>query len=213
MIPHLVIKDVLLVKKIAPIMMAILVGVITIAAMTPGLPGAFLFLYFVVLSELILLQAVSGEEEKSPKATALLCAAPYSRRDFVAAKYVVFPVMLLLCFLLYSLLALLHPNLVLLSLRDFLVGLFGGSLIFGLYTPISIRYGAAKARLVYILVILSLSAGPTLLMTLFPGLATALSRWQGFSAPLMSLLLLLLSVAVLLLSLLASMRVFARKDL
>jgi len=34
------------------------------------------------------MQAVATEEEKSQKATALLCAAPYPRKSYVIAKYI-----------------------------------------------------------------------------------------------------------------------------
>lgn len=94
MIANLVKKDFLLVKKsIAAFLgISILVPLLVIILMrnttqVQGI-GMFVFLYMVILIELSFMQAVATEEEKSPKATALLCAAPYPRKSYVVAKYI-----------------------------------------------------------------------------------------------------------------------------
>ena len=93
MLANLVKKDFLLVKKsiMAFLGISILVPLIIIILMRnmtqiQGM-GMLVFLYMVILMELSFMQAVATEEEKSPNATALLCAAPYHRKSYVIAKY------------------------------------------------------------------------------------------------------------------------------
>ena len=91
MIANLVKKDFLLVKKsiTAFLGISILVPLILLRNITQiqGI-GMFVFLYMVILMELSFMQAVATEEEKSPKAIALLCAAPCPRKSYVIAKYI-----------------------------------------------------------------------------------------------------------------------------
>ena len=94
MIANLVKKDFLLVKKsvAAFLGISILVPLLVIILMRnttqiQGI-GMFVFLYMVILIEVIFMQAVATEEEKSPKAMALLCAAPFPRKSYVIAKYI-----------------------------------------------------------------------------------------------------------------------------
>ena len=86
MIANLVKKDFLLVKKsiMAFLGISILVPLLVIILLRnttqiQGI-GMFVFLYMVILMELSFMQAVATEEEKSPKAIALLCAAPCPRK-------------------------------------------------------------------------------------------------------------------------------------
>ena len=86
MIANLVKKDFLLVKKsvAAFLGISILVPLLVIILMRnttqiQGI-GMFVFLYMVILIEVIFMQAVATEEEKSPKAMALLCAAPFPKK-------------------------------------------------------------------------------------------------------------------------------------
>lgn len=91
MISNLIKKDFLLVKKsvAAFLGISILIPLLVIillknTAQIQGI-GMFVFLYMVILMELSFMQSVATEEEKSPKATALLCAAPYPRKSYVTA--------------------------------------------------------------------------------------------------------------------------------
>ena len=86
MVANLVRKDFLLVKKMAAAFLAvsILVPIILMvnAAQMAGIE-IISCLYMVILTEILFMQSVAAEEEKSPKAVALLCAAPYSRKSYI----------------------------------------------------------------------------------------------------------------------------------
>ena len=130
MLANLVKKDFLLVKKsiMAFLGISILVPLIIIILMRnmtqiQGM-GMLVFLYMVILMELSFMQAVATEEEKSPKATALLCAAPYPRKSYVIAKYICYLIFYGVCVAVYSIIAAVYPGLGFLNSID---GLFGGS--------------------------------------------------------------------------------------
>ena len=111
MIANLVKKDFLLVKKSIAVFLgiSILIPLLVVILMKnttqiQGI-GLFVFLYMVILVEVIFMQAVATEEEKSPKATALLCATPYPRKSYVIAKYICYLIFYGVCIAIYSIIA------------------------------------------------------------------------------------------------------------
>ena len=104
MIANLVKKDFLLVKKttVAFLGISVLVPLLATILMRDAAQDKrtelFIFLYMVILVEVMFVQAVATEEEKSPRATALLCAAPYPRKSYVIAKYICYLIFYLFFF-------------------------------------------------------------------------------------------------------------------
>ena len=124
MIANLVKKDFLLVKKsvAAFLGISILVPLLVIILMRnttqiQGI-GMFVFLYMVILIEVIFMQAVATEEEKSPKAMALLCAAPFPRKSYVIAKYICYMIFYGACIAIYSIIAAVYPGLGFLNIAE-----------------------------------------------------------------------------------------------
>ena len=155
MLANLVKKDFLLVKKsiTAFLGISILVPLIIIILMRnmtqiQGM-GMLVFLYMVILMELSFMQAVATEEEKSPKATALLCAAPYPRKSYVIAKYICYLIFYGVCVAVYSIIAAVYPGLGFLNIMEALTVFLVGAILYGIYTPVAIKYGITKARLVF----------------------------------------------------------------
>ena len=150
MIANLVKKDFLLVKKsiVGFLGISILVPLLAIilmrnTAQIQGI-GMFIFLYMVILMELSFMQAVATEEEKSQKATALLCAAPYPRKSYVIAKYICYLISYGVCAAVYSIIAAVYPRLDFLNIAEALVGFLVGTILYGVYTPVAIKYGITK---------------------------------------------------------------------
>ena len=145
MLANLVKKDFLLVKKsiMAFLGISILVPLIIIILMRnmtqiQGM-GMLVFLYMVILMELSFMQAVATEEEKSPKATALLCAAPYPRKSYVIAKYICYLIFYGVCVAVYSIIAAVYPGLGFLNIMEALTVFFVGAILYGIYTPVAIK--------------------------------------------------------------------------
>lgn len=113
MVANLVRKDFLLVKKMAAAFLAvsILVPIILMvnAAQMAGIE-IISCLYMVILTEILFMQSVAMEEEKSPKAVALLCAAPYSRKSYIIARYLCYLILYGACLAIYSMIAVIYPR-------------------------------------------------------------------------------------------------------
>ena len=218
MIANLVKKDVLLVRK----NIALLLG---LSILVPFLImildkesayvqiGPFAFLYMAVLADLSFMQTVATEEEKSPKAIALLCAAPYSRRSYVIAKYICYLIFCAACIAAYSIIALIFPRISLLSLVEVQLLLLIGIFIYGIYTPVAIKYGIAKARLVFMFGIMIVCLAPTIIVrTLHLNMDSALALLQNPPA-IVAPILLGAGIVILILSTIISIRIFEKKEL
>ena len=217
MIANLVKKDFLLVKKsiTAFLGISILVPLILLRNITQiqGI-GMFVFLYMVILMELSFMQAVATEEEKSPKATALLCAAPYPRKSYVIAKYICYLIFYGVCVAVYSIIAAVYPGLGFLNIMEALTVFLVGAILYGIYTPVAIKYGITKARLVFIVAILLISLGPTLVVQVFhPDMKLILSFMQNTSNMTAPIILGIAGIGVFLLSMIISVRIFVKKEL
>ena len=220
MIANLVKKDFLLVKKsIAAFLgISILVPLLVIILMrnttqVQGI-GMFVFLYMVILIELSFMQAVATEEEKSPKATALLCATPYPRKSYVVAKYICYLIFYGACIAIYSIIAAVYSGLGFLNVVEALAVFLVGAILYGVYTPVAIKYGITKARLVFTVAILLISLGPTLIVqVLHPDMNLVLSLMQNISSVIVPIILGVAGVGVFLISMLISVRVFEKKEL
>ncbi len=219
MIANLVKKDFLLVKKsIAAFLgISILVPLLVIILMrnttqVQGI-GMFVFLYMVILIELSFMQEVATEEEKSQKATALLCAAPYPRKSYVVAKYICYLIFYGACIAIYSIIAAVYSGLGFLNVVEALAVFWWGNPLWGIY-PVAIKYGITKARLVFAVAILLISLGPTLIVqVLHPDMNLVLSLMQNISSVIVPIILGVAGVGVFLISMLISVRVFEKKEL
>lgn len=220
MLANLVKKDFLLVKKsiMAFLGISILVPLIIIILMRnmtqiQGM-GMLVFLYMVILMELSFMQAVATEEEKSPKATALLCAAPYPRKSYVIAKYICYLIFYGVCVAVYSIIAAVYPGRGFLNIMEALTVFLVGAILYGIYTPVAIKYGITKARLVFTVAILIVSLGPTLIFQVFyPDMKLILSFIQNTSNVTVPIILGIVGIGIFLISMTASIRIFVNKEL
>ena len=218
MITNLVRKDFLLVRKnialllgiciLAPLLIATLDGDSYLVRI-----GSFAFLYMAIMADLSFMQTVATEEEKSPKATALLCAAPYSRRNYVIAKYISYLFFIVGCIAVYSIVALLYLRLNTLSFGEALILLLSGVFLYGIYTPVAIKHGTAKARFVFSFGIMIVCLMPFIVVR---GLNVDLNSVFAFlqNPPVFFVPLLLgTGIIILILSMIISIRIFEKKEL
>lgn len=151
---------------------------------------------------------------KSQKATALLCAAPYPRKSYVIAKYICYLISYGVCVAVYSIIAAVYPRLDFLNIAEALVGFLVGTILYGVYTPVAIKYGITKARLVFTAAILLMSLGPILTIKVFRSdITLILSFMQNTSGTLVPIILGIAGVGIFLISMIVSIRIFAKKEL
>ena len=217
MVANLVRKDFLLVKKMAAAFLAvsILVPIILMvnAAQMAGIE-IISCLYMVILTEILFMQSVAMEEEKSPKAVALLCVAPYSRKSYIIARYLCYLIFYGASLAIYSVIAAVYPRFNFLNVTEALTVFLISTVLYGIYTPIMIKYGATKGQLVISAAILLVSMGPTFLVRLFhPDLHHIIEFLQGSSNLMTAIVVGISGVVIFTLSMILSIRIFSRKEL
>lgn len=217
MVANLVRKDFLLVKKMAAAFLAvsILVPIILMvnAAQMAGIE-IISCLYMVILTEILFMQSVATEEEKSPKAVALLCAAPYSQKSYIIARYLCYLIFYGASLAIYSVIAAVYPRFNFLNVTEALTVFLISTVLYGIYTPIMIKYGATKGQLVISAAILLVSMGPTFLVRLFhPDLHHIIEFLQGSSNLMTAIVVGISGVVIFTLSMILSIRIFSRKEL
>lgn len=159
------------------------------------------------------MQSVATEEEKSPKAIALLCAAPCPRKSYVIAKYICYLIFYGACVAIYSIIAAIYPRLDFLNILEALTVFLVGAILYGIYTPVAIKYGITKARLVFTVAILLISLGPTLVVQVFhPDMKLILSFMQNTSNMTAPIILGIAGIGVFLLSMIISVRIFVKRS-
>lgn len=214
MILHLIKKDILLVRRVFFILALLGVGLpLFVLYAAPEVPRVAGFLYAAVLGEIMLMQGVSQEEEKYPKAKGLLCASVCTRRNFVQAKFALLGVMFVYSYVVYTLVMFVAARQSLLSVLEVLFVLLVCAVVVGIYMPIDFKYGCSKARLVFVVVILVASLGPTVLADIFPGIVVNAVKLLTLPQGVLLGGMLQVSVVAVGLSLVLSVKIFSKKEL
>lgn len=195
---------------LSPLMMILVLGEST----QPDRIAPLVFLYMAVMANLSFMQTAATEEEKNPKATALLCAAPYSRKSYVVSKYICFLIFCCGCIATYTITSMLFPRLHSLSVTEALIAFFLGTFLYSVFTPVALKYGMAKARIVFTVSILAISLGPTIMVRLFhPDINYVLTLLQNPPALLTPVIFGVIGIVIFLLSMAISIRIFSKKEL
>lgn len=165
MLLQLVKKDFLIVKKYVLLMVAvcILFPVFLLWRM-PEFAGLFGFVLVTVFSILILLQYVFLKETQYPKASTLLCALPFSRKNIVLSRYIFCIVIYFACCLIFGIEALLFPTLQNVGCRVPIVLFLLVSLCLSIYLPIQYKVGYEKTKLFFTVLIMATPVGIAQLM-------------------------------------------------
>lgn len=220
MIANLVRKDFLLVKKSAPAFLGISVFamLLLIILMSDSAriqeTGKMFFFYMMILIELRFMQTVATEEEKNIKAKALLCASPYSRESYVIAKYICYLIFYAGCVAAYSIAAVFYRGFVFLNVSELLMAFMLGTVLYGVYTPVAIKYGVSKAGIVFTAAVLIMALGPTLVVRVFRSdTKLFVPIMRSTSSVIIPVVLGVAGVGFFLISMMISIRIFEKKEL
>ena len=220
LILHLIKKDILIAKKYVLIIMLVDITIpllfMIVDRRSDSSISAFVpFLYMVVLTQIVLLQNISHIEAKYQKASALLCASPYTRKTLVMAKYAFFAMLFIYCLIAHSLVTFIFDTSKLLDLTSIFAVLLISVALYGVYVPIEFKYGAIKTRFIFTITVLLISLGPVLITDLLPNILTLNYKWILTAIPtaILNVLLVVTSIAIILISIAVSMRIYAKKDL
>ena len=227
MLMQLIRKDILLAKKYMIVMIAFIVfaQVLPMIFSAESAVQSGSFLVGLVFGQLIFFTTLSQLETRYPKATALLNAAPYTRSEFVKARYLLLLLLFVFSFVVNIIVTLILGSIPFVSPTFILVALLVDMIIFGIYIPLEYRYGYTKVRFIYIAVILVVAFLPQLLVRFsytIEGSAQALdvsffgeiySVYQSIPLPVWCVILVAASAAVFYLSIRKSIKIFNKREL
>lgn len=210
----LVKKDILITKKQTLLMLILPVIIpLFVASGAPSIGGTVAFIYTVIFTELMILQSVAVVESKYPKAAALLCSAPYSRKSFVSAKYVLFLLLFGYSYGIFSLVAMINPGVGVISLTVLLTVFLCGVIIYGVYLPLYFKYGFEKTKFFFMITIFILAFGTPMLGPYFANINIDFSAFNSIPTAALNIILFLASLLVLCASIALSFSIYSKKDL
>lgn len=211
---YLVKKDFLLVKRYFPLTVVLAFGIpLFIFWQVPALMGFTAFMITVIFTVYFPLQSVSLAETKYPKATALLCAATYTRSTFVKARYLFLLILFIFCFFAYMLLSLLVPQINSLGAFDLLLTFFIFSVIWGIYLPLLYKLGFEKMKYAMIIILFAASFLLPSAVKLLTNSRMNFNVVTNFPLPIKYTTLIAVIIAVVTISLFISIKIFQTKEL
>jgi ABC-2 type transport system permease protein len=213
MLLHLIKKDFVIVKKYVLFMFVVvlLLPPFFLWRVPLELARSASFGISAVYAVFMLLMFVSTKEFQYPKASALLCAAPYPRSLVVLSKYGFCIVIFAACCVIYWIETLLIPQLGSLNFEMVMTTFSGIALLISIYLPIQFKLGYEKTRIFFIIVIM---ASPFLLPRLLK--VTGNPFWSIVSsipAALLCVMVALVSLIFLVASIWISVKIYSKKDL
>lgn len=156
MLLHLVKKDFLIVKKYVLIMLVAAIAIPPVMLWrAPEYGGVMGFILSVIFAVFMLLQYVSLKEYQCPKASALLCAAPFPRRLLVLSKYIFCMLIYAICCLIFGIETMAAPQLGILRLDALALMFLVTATVVGLYLPIQYKLGYEKTKFVFVVIIMA----------------------------------------------------------
>lgn len=156
MLFHLIKKDFLIVKKY--VLIVFLIAAIIPPVMlwrVPEYKGILGFILAAVYAVFMLLQYVSLKEYQFPKAAALLCATPFSRKMIVLSKYIFCIIIYMACCAIYGVETLIIPKLGTPSIKLMIFIFFVISVFIGVYLPVQYKFGYEKTKFVFMIIIMA----------------------------------------------------------
>ena len=215
MLLHLVEKDFVIIKKYVLLMLIIVLLIPPflswrIPEAAPELTGSISFVISAVFAVFMLLMYVSTKEFQYPKASALLCAAPYPRSLVVLSKYVFCVVVFAACSIICWIETLLLPKLGEFRFELVMTAFVGITLIISIYLPIQFKLGYEKTKFFFIVVIM---AAPFLLPQLLKNGSSCLAFFQTIPTSLLCVMAASVSLILLAASILISVKIYSQKDL
>ncbi len=156
MLLQLVKKDFLIVKKYVLLMFLVcIIFPLFLIWRSPEYAGILGFVLITIFSIFMLLQYVSLKETQYPKASTLLCALPFSRKNIVLSKYIFCILIYLACCLIFGVETLLFPQLRNVGYEMPILLFLVVSLFLGVYLPIQYKLGYEKTKLFFVVLIMA----------------------------------------------------------
>ena len=162
------------------------------------------FAFEVIYSEFLICRYLAMKEYQYPKAASFLCTLPYTRNMQVASNYLIYLIVFVFCCGAYWIDTLVTPNLVKLNSELMIPVLFAASVLYSIYMPVQYKFGYDKSKLIFMFLLI---AFPLLIAN--TNTAMIMEILSRITFPVM----LILALAALALSVMASVKIFNGKEL
>lgn len=208
-------KDFIMIRNFWPffIMFSIL-GPIFINYQTRGFDSSFIsFIITILFLEFILYGSVSRLEEKN-KGCILLTTIPYSRSQIVKSKYLFISSIFIITYVLYILAALITPiEMNFLSINSILISFLVIAIFFGVYIPIQYKYGTEKTKYISSCFVLISPLSLPAILKWIQSKHIHLNIINRVPNMIKYIILIILSLAILAISIKISINIYSKKDL
>ncbi|WP_199874362.1 ABC-2 transporter permease [Paraclostridium bifermentans] len=208
-------KDFIMIRNFWPffIMFSIL-GPIFINYQTRGFDSSFIsFIITILFLEFILYGSVSRLEEKN-KGCILLTTIPYSRSQIVKSKYLFISSIFIITYVLYILAALITPiEMNFLSINSILISFLVIAIFFGVYIPIQYKYGTEKTKYISSCFVLISPLSLPAIVKWIQSKHIHLNIINRVPNMIKYIILIILSLAILAISIKISINIYSKKDL
>ncbi|MED1739159.1 ABC-2 transporter permease [Bacillus swezeyi] len=215
MLINLIIKDFMLIKKYLLILLAFtaIAPIYLSSQLQLSDGGLASFLLTVLLVEYILFGTISKAEDKY-KGAALLCATPYTRKTFVKAKYLFVFVIFMFIVVIRIITAIIAP----LSIEKLSVDALGItfltlSIIFGVLLPLQFKFGYDKTRFISFFIIFLIPFVSPVLIREIQSNPFSFTITLPFPQIIQAWLPCLVSLIIGFISMIISLKIYAKKDL
>lgn len=212
MIVNLIKKDLLIGKKYIPFSLILVLAIpLFISWQASLLMGTGAFVLTTVYAGVLLEQQISLIELRYQKAESLLCAMTYTRKNIVKSKYFFFLFIFACITVVYGMLALIFPQVVILTADGFSTAFLINTIIFSVYIPIQYKIGAEKMKYFFAIVLFGASFGMVYIYKWMAGLD--LSFFEGIPNYIYWILSFAVSIIILIVSICISVRLYLKKEL
>ena len=212
MLFQLVKKDFLIVKKYVLLMVAVcILFPIFLMSRSTEYAGILGYVLVTVISIFMLLQYVSIKETQYPKASTLLCALPFSRKSVVLSKYIFCIVIYAGCSLIFWLEALIFPVLQTVSYKIPVILFLILSICLGIYFPIQFKLGYERTKMFFVVVIMASPIGFAQFLKITENLN--IEFLSNITPTLLLIGSLLISVVILIISSVISIKIYSKAEL
>lgn len=203
-------KDILIAKKMWLVVMLLTLLIPLFIRFTGGditIPSGVVLSMMSILLSMMIFTSIDQEEDKYPKAKALLTTVGYSRKLQIMHRYILMAVFFLFCALVIFVESLLVTGLAPVTFMDLSLAAFAFAFVSSLYLALTTTLGTRASQFV----IFAISMGPVLISKF--EIKIDLSFFQRIHPALLATGFLIAAVFVVSLSLIISLAAYRKKDL
>lgn len=203
-------KDILIAKKMWLVVMLLTLLIPLFIRFTGGditIPSGVVLSMMSILLSMMIFTSIDQEEDKYPKAKALLTTVGYSRKLQIMHRYILMAVFFLFCALVIFVESLLVTGLAPVTFMDLSLAAFAFAFVSSLYLALTTTLGTRASQFV----IFAISMGPVLISKF--EIKIDLSFFQRIHPALLATGFLIAAVFVVSLSLIISLQAYRKKDL